>query len=146
MNEEAIKFMMEMYNNPLFKNGFADFFKKMQMEGIEAAKKFWTLSPASSALYPNTSEIFEKIIDFYIVLGFVPKTKYDEVVKDNEKLKTENAFLRETIKQLQLNIFKEGGKKAQEAWETVVDKQLEMNREIAKKFFGLFRELKRTGQ
>jgi hypothetical protein len=141
-NEETIKFMMDMYNNPLFKTGFAEFFQQMQKEGIEAARKFWNLSPASSALFPNASEIFERMADFYIILGFVPKAKYDEVVKENEKLKYENTFLRDTIKQLQMNLFKEGGEKIQGVWKDVVDKQLEINKEIAKNSFELFRQLK----
>ena len=141
-NEEIIKSMMEIYSNPLFKNGFSDFFQKMQKEGIEAARKFWNLSPERNNLFPGASELFEKLVDFYIVLGFVPKVKYDEAVKENEKLKYENIFLRDTIKQLQMNLFKEGGEKIHGVWKDVIDKQLGMNREIAKDFFELFRQLK----
>lgn len=141
-NEEIIKSMMEIYSNPLFKNGFNDFFQKMQKEGIEAARKFWNLSPERNNLFPGASELFEKLVDFYIVLGFVPRAKYDEVVKENEKLKYENTFLRDTIKQLQMNLFKEGGEKIQGVWKDVIDHQLEMNKEIAKNFFELFRQLK----
>lgn len=145
-NEEIIKSMMEVYNNPLFKNGFNDFFKRMQKEGIEAARKFWNLSPERNNLFPGASELFEKLVDFYIVLGFVPKAKYDEVVKETKNLNYENTFLRDTIKQLQMSLFKEGGEKIQGVWKDVIDHQLEMNKEVAKSFFELFRELKGTGQ
>lgn len=141
-NEEMMKNLIQLYSNPLFQKGFFDFFQKMQQEGIEAAKKFWNLSPEKSSLFPNSMEIYEKLIDFYIVLGFVPKSKHDEVLKENEKLKYENAFLRETIKQLQFKVFTEGGEKVQEAWKDIVDKQMELNKDIAKNFFELFRQLK----
>jgi hypothetical protein len=141
-NEEMMKNLIQLYSNPLFQKGFFDFFQKMQQEGIEAAKKFWNLSPEKNSLFPNSMEIYEKLIDFYIVLGFVPKSKHDEVLKENEKLKYENAFLRETIKQLQFKVFTEGGEKVQEAWKDIVDKQMELNKDISKNFFELFRQLK----
>ncbi len=141
-NEEIIKSMKEIYSSPLFKNAFSDFFQKMQKEGIEAARRFWNLSPEKDNLFPGASELFEKLVDFYIILGFVPKAKYDDVVKENEKLKHENIFLKDTIRQLQMNLFKEGGEKIQDVWKDVIDKQLEVNREIAREFFELFRQLK----
>jgi regulator of replication initiation timing len=135
-----IKNMMDLFANPLFKKGFFDFFLKMQQEGIESAKKFWNATYDKN-LFPNASDMFEKMVDFYIILGFVPRVKYDEILKENEKLRDENKFLRDTIKELQLTIFKEGGEKMQEAWGTIIDKQLEMNKEIAKNFFELFKQL-----
>lgn len=144
--EEMMKNILQLYSNPLFQKGFFDFFQKMQQEGIEAAKKFWNLSPEKNSLFPNTLEIYEKLIDFYIVLGFVPKSKYEEVLKENEKLKYENLFLRDTIKQLQFKVFTEGGEKVQEVWKDIVDKQMELNKDIAKNFFELFRQLRGDNQ
>jgi hypothetical protein len=141
-NEGIIKSMMEVYSNPLFKNGFNEFFQKMQKEGIEAARKFWNLSPERNNLFPGASELFEKLVDFYIVLGFVPRVKYDQVLSENKNLKDENKFLRDTIRELQFNLFAEGGEKVQQIWHSSIDKQLEMNKEIAKNFFELFRQLK----
>lgn len=142
LNDGMFKNIMELYNNPFFKKGFFDFFQKMQQEGIEAARKFWNVYPEKDILFPNAPDMYEKIIDFYIVLGFVPKMKYDEALKENEKLKYENTFLRDTIKQLQLKIFTEGGEKAQEAWKAIIDKQMETNKEIVKNYYELFRQLK----
>lgn len=144
LNEAMFRSMMELYGNPLFKKGFFDFFQKMQEEGIEAARKFWNIYPAKDSPFPYGPEIYEKMADFYGILGFVPKMKYDEVTRENEKLRYENTFLRDTIKQLQLNILKEGGEAVQETWKTIVDKQMEMNKEIAKNFFVLLRESKET--
>ncbi len=140
-NQDIIKNMMDLFANPLFKKGFFDFFLKMQQEGIESARKFWG-GYYDKNLFPNAPDIFEKMVDFYIILGFVPRMKYDELLKENEKLKEENRFLRDTIRELQLNIFKEGGEKMEEAWGTIIDKQLEMHKEIAKNFFELFKQLK----
>lgn len=142
LNDGMFKNIMELYNNPFFKKGFFDFFQKMQQEGIEAARKSWNVYPEKDSLFPNAPDMYEKIIDFYIVLGFVPKMKYDEALKENEKLKYENTFLRDTIKQLQLKIFTEGGEKAQEAWKAIIDKQMETNKEIVKNYYELFRQLK----
>lgn len=143
-NEEMIKSMSELLTSPLFKKGFSDFFLKMQQEGIEAARRFWSLSPEKSSLSPFTADLYERMVDFYTVLGFVPRTKYDEAVKENEKLKDENAFLKETIKQLQLTFFQEGGQKMQEEWRKVIDKQIETNQEITKTFFEFLKQLKES--
>jgi hypothetical protein len=145
-NEESIKAMTELFTNPLFRKGFFDYFLKMQQEGIEAARKFWNLSPERNTLSPFTGDMYEKMVDFYITLGFVSRTKYDEAIKENEKLAQENAFLKETLKQLQADLFLEGGKKMQEEWQKVIDKQLEMHQEITKNFFELFKELKENAQ
>ena len=137
-NEEMFKKMTDLFTNPLFKKSFYDFFLKMQMEGIESAKRFWSLQSEKNA-FDFSPEILEKLVDFYIILGFVPRFKYDELYTENKKLKDENAFLSGTIKELQVNIFKEGGEKAQAVWKTIVDQQFEMNKDIAKNFFDLFR-------
>jgi hypothetical protein len=121
---------------------FFDFFLKMQQEGIEAARKYWSAYAAKNSVYPNALEMYERMIDFYIVLGFVPKAKYDEALKENRELKEENKFLRDIIRELQSNFFAEGGVKAQKIWQDTIDKQLDVNKEIAKNFFELFRMLK----
>jgi regulator of replication initiation timing len=122
--------------------GFIDFFTKMQQDGMEAAKKFWSSYPQKSDLFPNAIDLYERIVDFYIMLGIVPKTNYDNVLKENTSLKEENKFLKDILRELQVNIFKIGGEKAQEIWDSSIDKQLEVNKEIAKNFFELFRMLK----
>ncbi len=139
--DDLIKEMTGLFTNPLFKMGFFDFFLKMQQEGIESARKFWNASAGKNSFIPNATEMYERMIDFYIILGFVPRTKYDEIVKENKFLKEENSFLRDTIRELQLNLFKEGGEKAQQIWESSIDKQLELHKDIAKKFFEIFRQL-----
>lgn len=136
-NEEMVKNFTNALSNPLFKMNFFEFYKKMQQEGIDAAKKFWSMNPATSNLFA-TPEIFEKMIDFYIILGFVPSYKYDKLLRENEKLREENKLLKNAMQDLQYNIFKEGGEKAQQTWTDIMDKQFEMNREIAKNFFDMF--------
>jgi len=139
--DELVKEMTGLFTNPLFKMGFFDFFLKMQQEGIESARKFWGASAGKNSLIPNATEMYERMIDFYIILGFVPRTKYDETVKENKYLKEENSFLRDTIRELQLNLFKEAGEKAQQIWDSSIDKQLELHKDIAKRFFEIFRQL-----
>jgi regulator of replication initiation timing len=131
-----------LFTDPLFRMGFIDFFTKMQQDGMEAAKKFWSSYPQKSDLFPNAIDLYERIVDFYIMLGIVPKTNYDNVLKENTSLKEENKFLKDILRELQVNIFKIGGEKAQEIWDSSIDKQLEVNKEIAKNFFELFRMLK----
>ena len=126
----------------LLQKRFFDFFLKMQQEGIEAARKFWGTYSERNNLFPDALEMYERMIDFYIILGFVPRVKYDEILGENKSLKQENKFLRDTIRELQFNLFTEGGEKVQQIWHSSIDKQLEMNKEIAKNFFELFRQLK----
>jgi hypothetical protein len=138
-NEDYLKLMADLFSNPLFKRGFLEYFVKMQQEGIEAARRFW--SPVRDL--PSASpEIFEKIIDFYLILGFVPSYKFEEVAAERDRLREENRFLKETLKELQSAIFTSGSKGFQESWHAIVDRQFELNREIAKNFFELFRTLK----
>lgn len=141
-NDECTTRMMGLFTNPLFKMGFFDFFLKMQQEGIGAARKFWGVYSEKNNLFPDAVEMYERMVDFYIILGFVPRVKHDEVLGENKRLKEENKFLRDLIQELQLNIFTDGSEKVQQIWHSSIDKQLEMNKEIAKNFFELFRQLK----
>jgi regulator of replication initiation timing len=139
MNEEAIRQMFELYNNPSFKKGFGEFFVKMQQEGLEAARKFWSLQPEKSKLFDISPNIFEQMIEFYSNIGFVPRKKYDEAIKENVELKKKNEFLQKTIKELHLKIFTEEGRKTQDIWKSTIEKQMEANKEISKSFFDLFK-------
>jgi hypothetical protein len=137
-DEEVVKSILNLYNNFLFRKSVIDFFKKMQLDGIEAARKFWDSSPYKNIFPPNASDLFEKMIGFYIDLSLLPKKKYDELLKEREKLQFVNTLLRETFLQLHLKIYVEGGERVREEWKNVIDRQIEMNREIAKNFFELF--------
>ncbi|MFI5296220.1 MAG: hypothetical protein ACHQ0Y_14500 [Thermodesulfovibrionales bacterium] len=139
-NEEQHKSIITLFNDFLFRKGFFDFFRKMQREGIEAARRFWHSYPYKNVFFLNPLDVYEKMIDFYISLGLVPKAKHDEVLEEHEKLHHQNAFLRETIMQLQMRMFAEGGEKVRKAWESIIDKQIEMNKEIAKNFSEFFRQ------
>lgn len=139
-NEELLKSIMSLFNDFLFRKGFFDFFQKMQHEGIKAARRFWRSYPYKNVFFPNAMDMYEKMIDFYISLGLVPKAKYDKLLEEHEKLHYQNTFLRETIMQLQLKIFAESGEKVREAWESIIDKQIERNKEIAKNFFEFLRQ------
>jgi hypothetical protein len=145
-NEEMMKNMMDLFANPLFKKDFFDFFLKVQREGIESAKKFWGMSGGANLPFPNALDIYEKMIDFYITLGFVPRSKYDQAMKENEELKKENKFLKDTMNELQFNIFKEGSEQMRETWRSIIDKQFEVNKDIAKNFFELFKQLQGSGK
>ena len=140
-NEDIIKNMMDLFSNPLFRTGFSEFVTKAQMEGLESAKKFWGMSDYGKT-YPFSGDIYERLTDWYSVLGFVPNTKYNQTVDENTKLKAENQLLRNMIKDLQLNLFTEGGEKAQQVWHEIIDKQIKMNAEVANTFFEAIRQFK----
>ena len=142
VNDECNSQMNDLFMNPLFKIGFFDFFLKMQQEGIEAARKYWISYAQKNSLFPNVLDTYERMADFYIILGFVPRSKYEQVLNENKSLKEENKFLRDAMRELQFNIFAEGGEAAQNIWHKSIDKQLEVNKDIAKNFFELFRMLK----
>ena len=140
-NEDMIKNMMDLFANPLVRSGFSEFAQKAQQEGIEAAKKFWGLSNYGKA-FPYSEDMYERLTDFYKVLGFVPSAKYNEAVDEISKLKAENQLLRNMIRDLQLNLFTEGGEKAQELWHDIIDKQIKMNTEVASTFLEAIRQFK----
>ena len=133
---------MNLFTDPLFKKNFFDFFQIVQREGIEEAKRFWNFSPANRGIFPNALEIYEKLADFYTMIGFVPCNKYDQALRDNEELRQENKFLKDTIRELQLNIFREGGEMMQKTCREITDRQLEMHQEIGKNFFEFFQQLR----
>ena len=102
---------MDLFTNPLFKMGFFDYFLKMQQEGIEAARKFWSSTAEKNSPVPNAGEMYERMIDFFIILGFVPRVKYEEAVKESKNLKVENKFLRDAMRELQSKAFQRMGRK-----------------------------------
>jgi hypothetical protein len=61
---------------------------------------------------------------------------------ENNKLKAENQLLRNMIRDLQLNLFTEGGEKAQQLWRDIIDKQFKMNTEVASTFLEAIRQFK----
>lgn len=139
MDEETIKKMFELYNNAFFKNIFLEFMAKMQQDGIDAARDFWNNYPEKGNLLNFDPDIFEQLIEFYSSLGFVPRKKHEEVIKENEQLKKEIEFLKNTIKELNVKVFTEEGRKTQEIWKSTIEKQIEVNKEIAKSFIDLFK-------
>lgn len=131
---------MAFYENPATRQGFLAFFSKAQQEGMEAARKFWESSAAGQGKAAVAPELFEEMIAFYSSLGFVPKQKFDEVVKENKTLKEENEFLKKTLQELNLKVFEEGSNRVHEAWKDVVEKQMAMNKELAKGFLDIFNQ------
>jgi hypothetical protein len=86
--------------------------------------------------------MIERMAEFYGAMGFVPMAKYEMVVKENESLKSENKMLSDTIRELQQSFVAEGSAKAQQAWQGVIDKQLELNREATKSFIDVLKQYK----
>lgn len=140
MNKDMFQNMIDLYNNPLFQKGFSEFFITMQKEGIDAARAFWESTSDKKDFSDDTSVLFEQMISFYSNLGFVPKQKLDEVVQENEKLKKENEFLKKTIQELNLKVFEEGSVKMHDAWKDVVEKQMEINKDMAQNILDLFKK------
>jgi predicted solute-binding protein len=133
---------LKLYSNPIFKSFMNEYVSRMQEDGLEAAKKFWNLNPEKGGMFAGAPEFIEKMTEFYSGMGFVTRKKYDELASENDDLKRQNAFLRDTIRQLNIKVFEEGGKNLQEAWKTTMDKQLELSKDLAKNFFELFKGVK----
>jgi regulator of replication initiation timing len=139
MTEQQMLMLLEMFSNPMFKQGANEFLKIAQQQGIEAANKFWGISPESQA-FPGAEKMMERTADFYQTLGFVPKAKYEELLKEIADLKNENQMLRNIIGDMQQKYATENGIKAQQAWQEIVDKQLDMSREVTKSFFDVLKQ------
>jgi len=139
MTEQQMRMMIEMFSNTMFKHGANEFLKIAQQQGMEAANKFWGISSENQA-FPDVEKMMERMAEFYQTLGFVPQAKYDELMKQYAGLKAENQMLSDTIRELQQRFIAENGTKAQQAWQEVVDKQLEMSREVTKSFFDVLKQ------
>lgn len=132
--DNQIKNWMDLMNNPLFQQAASEYFKLAQQQGLEAAQKFWGATPTATT-FPDAQQMFDRMVDFTTAMGFVPLTKYEELKKENEQLRNENQLLRDSLASLQKTFAAENGAKAQEAWQSMVDKQLELSSEITKSFF-----------
>ena len=139
MTEQQMRMMIEMFSNPMFKQVGNDFLKIAQQQGMEAANKFWGVSLESQS-FPGAEKMMEQMAEFYKTLGFVSQAKYDELMSQYASLKAENQMLRETVQELQQRFVAENSAKAQQAWQEVVDKQLEMSREVTKSFFDVHKQ------
>jgi regulator of replication initiation timing len=84
--------------------------------------------------------MMERMADFYQSLGYVPQAKYESLLKEYAALKAENQMLADTLRDLQQRFAAENSAKAQQAWQEVVDKQLEMSREVTKSFFDVLKQ------
>jgi len=139
MTEQQMRMMLEMFSNPMFKQGANEFLKIAQQQGIEAANKFWGISTESQA-FPGVDKMMGRMSEIYQAMGFVPQAKYDELLKENTTLKNEIQMLKNTLGELQQKYMAEHGAKAQQAWQEIVDKQLDMSREVTKSFFDVLKQ------
>lgn len=132
--DNQTKSWLDLMNNPLFQQAASEYFKLAQLQGLEAAKRFWGDSTTANS-FPDAQQMFDRMADFTTAMGFVPLAKYEELKKENDQLRNENQLLRDSIANLQNTFAAENGAKAQEAWQSMVDKQLELSNEITKSFF-----------
>ena len=139
MTEQQIRMMIETFSNPMFKNGANEFLKIAQQQGMEAANKFWGISSQSQA-FPDVDKMMGSMAEFYQSLGFVSQTKYDELMQQFASLKADNQLLGDSIRELQQRFIAENSAKAHQAWQEVVDKQLEMSRNVTKSFFDVLKQ------
>jgi len=140
-NEDFFKNMLDLFANPLFRAGVTEFTQRAQQEGLEAAKKFWGLSDYGKA-FPYSSDMIERLNDWYQLVGFVPSAKYKELEQENAALKAESQLLKNIIRDMQMNFMTEGGEKAQQVWHDIIDKQMKMNAEVTHSFFEAIQQLK----
>ena len=139
MTEQQIRMMIETFSNPMFKNGANEFLKIAQQQGMEAANKFWGISSQSQG-FPDVDKMMGSMAEFYQSLGFVSQTKYDELMQQFASLKADNQLLGDSIRELQQRFIAENSAKAHQAWQEVVDKQLEMSRNVTKSFFDVLKQ------
>ena len=142
MNKQFIENALQLWNDPLFEQSLLEFHLRMQQMGLEAARSFWALNHQKDTFPGNALDLFERMVAFYSGLGFVPKIQHDEVLKENERLKKENEFLKGALKELNLKVFSEGNLQVQEMWTETARKHMEMSAEIAKNFLDLFKQQK----
>ncbi len=131
LKEEDINDIDHLFGMPLFKMGLLKFFRDMQEGGIASAKNYWSLSYGRDFLIPKAPEIFEKLIDFYIILGFVPRTRHEKALEENEKLKEENKFLKGTLRELQDSVLFSSAGELNKRWPEIAGEKTALNNETA---------------
>ena len=139
--DDAVDYVEDLFTKPLFRKWFLEFFSKMQKEGIQAAKTFWNFSHQGDGLVPKAPEIFEKLIDFYLILGFVPRQRHEMDLREIDRLKEENKRFMDTLRELRSSIYN-NQKNAKEAWEDIMDRQIEINSEADGGIRDFFRQMK----
>lgn len=120
---DPIDYVEDLLGRPLFKMGFLDFFRNMQEQGFDAAKSCWDSSYGGDFFIPNATKLFEKLIDFYIILGFVPFTRYEKLLDENAQLKDENNILRNAVGELKSTNLPSLANDVQEPWQGPARKQ-----------------------
>jgi len=133
-NEEMFENLLRLFGNPYLKNNFLDSFLTLQRMGFVTAPNYWGLMGEKNTGLPNPLDLYARMLDFYMALGFVPRDKYDQALRDNEGLRQENRFLKETIRELQGSIFREGGEGMQETWREITQRQVELNKAVGQNF------------
>ena len=94
MNTDYFKSMLDLFGNPFFREGFAEFFCRAQLEGIDAARKFWDSSRTKNSFADNAAELYEQMLDMYSMLVPVSKQNYERLVREKEELAKENELLK----------------------------------------------------
>ena len=139
--DDAIDYVDGLFTKPLFRKWFLEFFSKMQKEGIQGAERFWKQYHQGDGLTPKAPEIFEKLIDFYLILGFVPRQRHEMDLRENERLKEENKRFMDVLRELRSSVY-DVQKNAREAWEEIMDRQIEISSEVAGGNLDFFRQMK----
>ena len=139
--DDAINYVEDLFTKPLFRKLFLEFFSKMQKEGIQGAKSFWNFYHQGDGLVPKAPEIFEKLIDFYLILGFVPRQRHEMDLRENDRLKEENKRFMDTLKELRSCIYHDQ-KNVKAAWEEIMDRQMEINSGADGGIRDFFRQMK----
>jgi regulator of replication initiation timing len=130
---DQLKMMMDLFNNPFLKKGADEFYAHLQREGLESARKFW-MNSSYANMFPD-QQFMERLFDFYKNMGFVPLNQYEALQKENTKLKDENQKLNDQLSEIKSKQFAEDVAKTQETFKDVLDKQMEINREVTQGFF-----------
>lgn len=136
-NEDAFSQVEGILRMPLFARGFLEFFRIMQEEGIMAAKNYWSVTHGMDFLIPKAPEIFEKLIDFYIILGFVPRKRHEKVLEENGNLKEENTVLKNTVRELKANVLTSHVEDTQKTWQEISGQQMVLSSETVKNLVAL---------
>jgi hypothetical protein len=139
--DDAINYVEDLFTKPLFKKWFLEFFSKMQKEGIQAAERFWNQYHRGDGQIPKAPKIFEKLIDFYLILGFVPRQRHEMDLRENDRLKEENKRFMDILRELRSSIY-DVQKNVRESWEEIMDRQIEISSEAGGGIRDFFRQMK----
>lgn len=137
--QEAFMKLLASYGKPEFAQAWQQFASYAQQQSWENTQKILSKN-AAEQFSEFTEPYLSQMKSMFDAMGYVPKAEHDKALQQIAQLKSENDLLKTTLRDLQQTFFNEATTKSQQAWKEMLEKQLEVNREISRGFFDALKQ------